>query len=104
MNMEKKYIISYELRDSTINRMPFYDAIKSNWPEYRHIMENSWIIKSEMTAKEIYKVINPFLHLVDMNCDTIFIAEINDENVEGMLGQSHWKFISHERNEHGDEA
>ncbi len=74
--------------------MPFYDAIKENMPECRHIMETAWIVKSDKTATEIRDLLIPYLHFENYDCDTLFVAEIDKTNVEGMIAKSLWPFIT----------
>lgn len=83
--------------------MPFYDAIKENMPEYRHIMETTWIVKSDKTATEIRGLLMPYLHFENFDCDSIFVAEINKENVSGMLAKSFWPFITDKKKENDKE-
>ena len=68
--------------------MPFYEAIKVNFPEYRHITESAWIVKTDKTAKEIMDAIYPKLK----QGDSIFVTEMGSD-FEGMIGKSMWEFI-----------
>lgn len=93
----KKYIITYHFHDNSRNYFPFYEAIKLNMPEYRHIIEGVWIVNSDKTAREIRELLLPHLHFAPYDCDSLFIAEINKENVSGMIGKSLWPFITDEK-------
>ena len=90
----KTYIIAYNFSSNARNYMPFYDAIKENMPEYRHIIETAWIVKSDKTAAEIRDLLIPYLHFKNFNCDTLFVAEIDKTNVDGMIAKSFWPFIT----------
>lgn len=90
----KKYIITYHFRDNAYDYTKFYEAIKVNMPEYRHITEEAWIVNSDKTAKEIADILRPHLHFTDYTCDSLFVAEIDKTNVEGWLGKSLWPFIT----------
>lgn len=90
----KKYIITYHLRNKEKNYDSFYDTIKTNMPEYRHVLEDLWFVKSDKTANEIVSLLLPHLYFGPLRADSIFVAEINAENVEGLIGKSHWPFIT----------
>ena len=98
----KKYIITYHFRSNSRNYSPFYEAIKTNFPENRHIIESAWIVNSDKTAKEISQLLIPHLHFENHDCDTLFVAEIDKTNVEGMIGKSLWPFIT-DKKENDDE-
>lgn len=90
----KKYIITYHFHSNSRNYSPFYEAIKTNFPENRHIIEPAWIINTDKTAKEIVELLLPHLYFKDHCCDSLFVAEIDKTNVEGMIGKSLWPFIT----------
>lgn len=98
----KKYIITYYLRNKEKNYDSFYDTIKTNMPEYRHVLEDMWIVKSDRTADEITHLLLPHLYLGSPRADSIFVAEINAKNVEGLIGKSYWSFIT-DKDEEKDE-
>ena len=89
----KTYIITYYLRNREKDYDDFYNAIKENMPEYRHVMESVWIVKSDKTAGEIVHLLLPHLYLGSPRANSIFVAEINAENIEGLIGKSHWDFL-----------
>ena len=89
----KKYLISYDLRWTWHNYMPFYNIIKELSSRYLHVMENAWFIESELTAKEIYNKLKTQL----FEKDQIFIVEITDvTNYSGFLITSGWKWLKGE--------
>ncbi len=90
----KKYIITYHFRNNSRDYSPFYEAIKVNFPENKHIIESAWIVNSDKTAKEISQLLIPHLHFENYDCDTLFVAEIDKTNVEGMIAKSLWSFIT----------
>ena len=100
----KTYIISYNLRSSYRNYSDFYDAIKTNMPENRHILETAWIVKTDLTAKEILNLLTPHLHFADYDCDTIFVSEINKDNMNGLIASTLWPFIKGEENNDKEKA
>ena len=89
----KKYIITYHLRNKEKNYDSFYDTIKKNMPEYRHVLEDLWFVKSDKTANEIVHLLLPHLYFGPLRADSIFVAEINAENIEGLIGKSFWDFF-----------
>lgn len=95
----KKYIITYHFHDNSRNYFPFYEAIKENLPENRHVLEDVWIVNSDKTAKEIVQILMPYLHFENYDCDMLFVAEIDKTNVEGMIAKSLWPFITDEEKE-----
>ena len=99
----KTYIITYWLRNREKVYDDFYDAIKENMPDYRHVLEDMWIVKSDKTADEITNLLLPHLYLGSPRADSIFVAEINAENAEGLIGKSHWSFITDKEEEKDEE-
>ena len=59
----KKYIITYQFRSPWKDYMPFYETLKVNMPEYRHICESAWIVKTDLTAKQIRDLLMPKMYL-----------------------------------------
>ena len=68
--------------------MDFYDAIKSNYPKYQHMLEDSWLIKTDETADEIVSKLQEKLPL----SASLFVAEITD-NYQGWVGKSVWEWL-----------
>ena len=90
--MEKAYIISYNLAHSQQDYSRLYETIKSEFHENRHILENSWIVKTEKNASEIAKILTECLNL-DSPSDLFFVSEINPLNVGGMAPVYIWDWI-----------
>ena len=93
----KTYIITYNLKNPSKDYMPFYNAIKNNVDDYRHIMETVWVVKTDKTATELRDKLMPFMTFENYHCDTLFIAEINGhtpESADGMIATSYWMFIN----------
>lgn len=90
----KKYIITYDFRNSLLDYMPFYEALKVNMPESRHILETAWVVNTDKTASEIVELLKPYLHSAHLSCDLLFVAEINKDNVDGRLAMTFWPFIT----------
>ena len=99
----KTYIITYWLRNREKVYDGLYEAIKENMPDYRHVLEDMWIVKSDKTADEITNLLLPHLYLGSPRADSIFVAEINAENAEGLIGKSHWSFITDKEEEKDEE-
>ena len=94
----KRYIITYTFRDMTRNFMDFYDAIKENVEDYRHIMESAWIVKTDKTAKELRDALMPFMTFKDHCCDFLFVGELGDD-CDGMIAKSYWEFFKDDSKE-----
>ena len=90
--MEKAYIISYNLAHSHQDYSRLYETIKSEFHENRHILENSWIVKTEKSASEIAKILTGCLNL-DSPSDLFFVSEINPLNAGGMAPVYIWDWI-----------
>ena len=94
----KIYILTYNLRNPGHNYAALYEAIKCNCEEYHHIMESSWLIKTDKTAKEFAEKIAPHFYKPQEGgfglCDSWFVTEIpNEKNREGFMAQSAWRFL-----------
>ena len=87
----KTYIITYWLRSPWDNYFPFYDAIKSNYPEWQHPLEETWFIKTDDEPQQIINNIKPLLK----DTDSIFVVEITN-NYAGWMPKSIWKWLKSE--------
>lgn len=99
----KKYIITYDFRNSLLDYMPFYKALKVNMPENKHILETAWVVNTDKTASEIVELLQPYLHSAHLSCDLLFVAEINKDNVGGRLAMPFWPFITDKKKENDKE-
>lgn len=68
--------------------MGFYDTIKSNYPKYQHMLEDSWLIRTDETADEIVAKLREKLPL----SASLFVAEITD-NYQGWVGKGVWEWL-----------
>ena len=82
--MKKIYLIQYSIEEDSKIR----ERIKlfGTWMSY---FPRSWIIESELTAKEIYEKIS-----VDHEKDRILIMELNKNNYWGVMPKEAWEWIS----------
>ena len=94
----KKYIITYTFRDLTRDYMDFYQAIKENVEDYRHIMEDAWIVKTDKTAKELRDILMPYMTFSERSCDMLFVGELG-KDLDGMIAKSYWEFMKDEEND-----
>lgn len=93
----KTYIITYDLKDTSKDYMPLYDAIKSlsdNYDPWQHFLESAWLVRTELTAKEISEKLMP--HLCD-NKNLLFVSEIDLDNNDGWIGVPTWKWLKNEK-------
>ena len=86
--MFKNYIITYWIRNVGDNYSPFYEAIKSNFPDYTHPQENLWIIRSDDTANRIMNKIKPFMN----DNDSLFVVEMGNDNA-GWMPKTMWEWL-----------
>lgn len=94
-----KYIITYDLRHRDKNYTSLYSAIKTNYPKYFHVVENSWVIFTDDTAKEIFdKIKDGFYLSEDGKCaDTYVILKLDEgTDSEGLCAKSFWEFMRDE--------
>lgn len=84
----KTYIVTYQFRNYSKNYTSFYEAIKTNYPEWQHPMESLWLIRTDEIPLEIFGKLKPYLG----DTDSIFVAEITDSH-EGWMSSSFWSWI-----------
>lgn len=98
----KTYIITYDLKDSWKNRdySDFYSAIKeiSFEDPFQHVCESSWLVKTEMTAEEIFNKLFPILGKENI----LFVSEINLENKAGWIFKPLWDWFKKEDKDYVD--
>ena len=88
-------MLSYDLKGLSHDYMPLYGAIKVNFPEWKHVTENTWLLRTEKTAKEIFAAISSGFSLKPFS-DSYLIAEVNKENMEGFIPSSAWNWVKDE--------
>ena len=84
----KNYIITYQIRNPWEYYGDFYDAIKKNYPEYQHALEESWFIKTDDEPQKIIDNIKSYLK----KNDSVFVVEITDKYA-GWMPKSLWKWL-----------
>ena len=90
------YILSYDLKGlAGHDYMALYSAIKANFPEWKHVTENTWLIKTDKTAKEISEAIHDKFSYKPLS-DSYLIAEVNKNNMEGFIPNKAWDWIKDE--------
>ena len=82
--MNRIYLIQYDSKDDSILK----DRIKSlgTWMNY---FPKSWIVESNLTAKQIYENISP-----DYKNDRILIMELKKGNYWGVMPREAWDWIT----------
>jgi len=86
------YVISFDLNKEKDKKGydDISDAIKDISNGYcAHYLDSTWLIKSELMAKDIFQRIKPFL---DQN-DECIVIEVNKNNRNGWLKDSQWKYL-----------
>ena len=83
--MKKIYIV---IVNSEVNIDILWDRIKRIGPTYT-IFENSWLVSSTETAKQIYE------NLIEDNSNStfIFVTEIDKANYYGIMNSTLWDWI-----------
>ena len=90
---EKLYIITYSLKATNWNYNRFYNSLQ-NIGMWWHYLDSTWIIKSSLTAQQIYSMLGPGLSVKDF----ILVVEINPDNRYGYLPQKAWSWIDNNLN------
>lgn len=74
--------------------MPLYTTIKENYPKWFHLTENSWVIFTDDTAKEISAKIKDKFYYENYRCDTFFVHKLDNTNdYEGYITTSFYDFL-----------
>ena len=76
----KTYLLTYQMTP-WFNYSAFYEKLKQKFAEHRHIVENSWIIRTNCTAVDIISELKPFMNFEQKNRitqDQIFCFELKD--------------------------
>ena len=83
------YLISYDLNKTGQDYKVLYDTIKNLGNNiWMHPLDSTWLIKSNLTAKQIYDKLKP---IIDDN-DLLFISEIT-KNYSGWLQTDLWDYL-----------
>ena len=83
----KVYLIKFDLKQSIDKYQPLFSLIKTlNW---WNRMENTWLIASEGTAKDLYNQLVSFTFQGDL----MLIIEVTP-NYYGLLPSGGWDWIS----------
>ncbi len=89
--MEKKYIITYELKNKTKDYSTLYQAIKNLSKYWWHYIDSSWVVKHcELNSDEIFEKLRSH---IDTQTDYILVIEINTENKQGWLPKKAWNWL-----------
>ncbi|MFZ2763745.1 MAG: hypothetical protein WAX80_01765 [Minisyncoccia bacterium] len=87
--MNKKYLITYDLKNPNWNYTNFFSSLQSIGPWW-HYISNTWIIKNtNLTSVDIYNRLGPYLSTMDF----ILVVEITD-NKWGYLPQDAWNWLN----------
>ena len=87
--MKKQYLIQYKITtdDIVANRIK---AITSSWIKY---FDNSWLIESTLTPKEIYERIS-----LSSDEFSVIIIEVNKTSYYGRMNTKVWDWLKQKRN------
>lgn len=85
------YLITYDLNKTGQNYESLYEAIKkaSSNDVWMHYLDSTWIIKSDLSSKQIYDILKPS---VDDNDLFLIIKVTND--YYGWLPDGAWDYLS----------
>ncbi|ERK31565.1 hypothetical protein [Clostridium intestinale] len=82
------YIISYDLNKPGQDYNKLYDRIRT-LNDYYHVLDSTWLVSTNKTAKEVYSVLQP---VGDTN-DNILVIQVTS-NYWGWLPQKAWEWLS----------
>ena len=88
--MNKKFLITYDLKTQNWNYTNFFSALQNIGPWW-HYLPSAWIIKvpSTYTAQNIHNSLASYIS----NQDHILIVEINSRDKWGWLPADAWTWI-----------
>ncbi len=87
----KKYLITYDLKDSTLNAyIKLHDEIKKSSISWWHYLESTWIIKADDDANSISSKLVPYLK----QGDRLLVVEIVSTNKQGWLPKDAWDWLN----------
>lgn len=84
----KKFLITYDLKTQNWNYTGFHNALQNVGPWW-HYLQTSWIVKTHLTAQQVYERLAPFLS----KSDNILVVEIVPGSKFGWLPQDAWTWI-----------
>ena len=86
------YIVSYDLRHTLVrNYSGFYGALQS-FPSWMHHIDNTWLIVSDVSSKEIYNRLAPHIFT---DCHILIMRVTSD--YFGLLPDEAWNWINSNR-------
>ena len=88
----KKYLITYDLKDSSLNTyIELHKAIKASGASWWHYLESTWIIKTtQLSANEISSKLVPHIK----QGDRLLVIEIDTSNKQGWLPKDAWDWLN----------
>lgn len=87
------YLITYDKNTILKNYEPLQQAIKDSSKSWWHHMNNTWIIKTDLNANQIYK--NLCQHINPQ--DKLLIIKIqNEADYQGWLNEKAWLWIKNQ--------
>lgn len=88
--MSKVYLITYDLNSEGQNYENVIQSIKDSALYWCTYWDSSFLIKSNLTANQIFDKIKPY---IDSN-DRLIIIEANPANHQGWLEKDQWAFVN----------
>ncbi|WP_353813856.1 hypothetical protein [Agromyces sp. SYSU T00266] len=83
------YLITYDLNKPGARYDDLYEAIKS-YGTYCHLVDSTWIVVSNSSAKSVYEKLKPNLD----SGDHIFVVDISSQDRYGWLPKNIWDWIN----------
>lgn len=92
--MKKIYSISYDFKHPDLDRYQDLFAKLQSFGNWWHFMLGTWLISTDMTAKQVFEELEPY---IDKNV-LLFITEVGPD-MSGWLPQEAWQWIKQHRAE-----
>ena len=105
--MKRLVLITYKLSSDWFNYCPFFEKIKTLCPDNQHVSDGTWIVYTDMSAKELQEELFPLLYVKPKNGerqenftikDRLFICEMG-KDFAGFTPTCLWPWIKNRQEE-----
>lgn len=84
------YLITYNLNDKTKDYNPLFVAIQNDvGSEWWHYIEDTWIVKSHLTATQIAQKLYPHI----LRTDYLLVIEVAGNSLDGWLPKEAYDWL-----------
>ena len=86
-------LVSYDLKNPDRDYQSLYTAIKNCSITWWHYLESVWLIRTELSPKDVFEKI----HCSMDNNDSLLITVFNEEMYSGWLPSKAWEWIQNNK-------